>query len=128
MKTKKISGYVRSGLISIVLLSVTLSSTAQIKIAKLKYNGGGDWYANKTALPNLIKFCIQELGTSLQEEEDVVEVSSPALFDYPYLYMTGHGNVVFSSEEATNLRNYLMAGGFLHVDDNYGLDKFFRLE
>jgi hypothetical protein len=110
------------------LFLVTSISIAQLKIAKLKYNGGGDWYANKTALPNLIKFCNQELGTSMQEEEDVVEVSSLALFDYPYLYMTGHGNVVFTSEEAANLRNYLMGGGFLHVDDNYGLDKFFRLE
>lgn len=115
-------------IIFLVTVLLTAPGFAQIKIAKLKYNGGGDWYANKTALPNLIKFCNQELGTSLQEEEDVVEVSSPALFDYPYLYMTGHGNVVFTSEEAANLRNYLMAGGFLHVDDNYGLDKFFRLE
>lgn len=103
-------------------------AVAQLKIAKLKYNGGGDWYANKTALPNLIQFCNKELGTSLREEEDVVEVGSPALFQYPYVYMTGHGNVVFSPEEAANLRNYLIGGGFLHVDDNYGLDKFFRLE
>src|SRR5258708_24266030 len=115
-------------LMTLSLLIVTTFSAAQLKIAKLKYNGGGDWYANKTALPNLVKFCNQELGTSIQEEEDVVEVNSPALFDYPYIYMTGHGNVVFTSEEATNLRNYLMAGGFIHVDDNYGLDKFFRLE
>jgi len=100
----------------------------QLKIAKLKYNGGGDWYANKTALPNLVKFCNRELGTFLAEEEDVVEVGSPSLFDYPYVYMTGHGNVVFSASEAENLRKYLMAGGFLHVDDNYGLDKFIRLE
>ena len=115
-------------LIAISLLLVTLPAAAQLKIAKLKYNGGGDWYANKTALPNLIKFCNQELGTNMQDEEDVVEVSSPALFDYPYIYMTGHGNVVFTPEEATNLRHYLVGGGFLHVDDNYGLDKFFRLE
>ena len=101
---------------------------AQMKIAKLKYNGGGDWYANKTALPNLAKFCNRELGTFLGEEEDVVEVGSPSLFDYPYVYMTGHGNVVFSASEAENLRKYLIAGGFLHVDDNYGLDKFIRLE
>lgn len=105
-----------------------LPVSAQLKIAKLKYNGGGDWYANKTALPNLVKFCNRELGTFLAEEEDVVEVGSPSLFDYPYIYMTGHGNVVFSASEAENLRKYLMAGGFLHVDDNYGLDKFIRLE
>src|SRR6478609_1296413 len=123
--------YSRWNLVAFICLLaslVTTISNAQLKIAKLKYNGGGDWYANKTALPNLAKFCNQELGTSLQEEEDIAEVSSPALFDYPYIYMTGHGNVVFSSEEAANLRNYLIGGGFLHVDDNYGLDKFFRLE
>jgi hypothetical protein len=127
----RIKTYFQLNLVAFICLSlvlVTSSTFAQLKIAKLKYNGGGDWYADKTALPNLIKFCNQELGTSIQEEEDVVEVSSPALFDYPYIYMTGHGNVVFSPEEAANLRNYLIAGGFLHVDDNYGLDKFFRLE
>ena len=113
---------------TLILCLVTSLAVAQLKIAKLKYNGGGDWYANKTALPNLIKFCNKELGTSLVEEDDVVEVGSPALFDYPYLYMTGHGNVVFSTDEAANLRKYLIAGGFLHVDDNYGLDKFIRIE
>jgi len=101
---------------------------AQIKIAKLKYNGGGDWYANKTSLPNLIKFCNQELATNIAPEEEVVEAGSADLFLYPYVYMTGHGNVVFSPEEASNLRNYLIGGGFLHIDDNYGLDKFVRIE
>lgn len=101
---------------------------AQLKIAKLKYNGGGDWYANKTALPNLIRFCNKELNLLLEAEEDAVEVGSQELFNYPYVYMTGHGNVVFSPEEAANLRNYLIAGGFLHIDDNYGLDKFIRIE
>jgi hypothetical protein len=109
-------------------LFLSLSSLAQLKIAKLKYNGGGDWYANKTALPNLISFCNRELGTSLQTDEENVDVSSPALFSYPYIYMTGHGNVVFSDTEALNLRKYLLGGGFLHIDDNYGLDKFIRLE
>ncbi len=118
----------RLACITITCCFVTLSAFAQLKIAKLKYNGGGDWYANKTALPNLIAFCNKELGTHLEAEEDVVEVNSPALFDYAYIYMTGHGNVVFSLDEAANLRKYLMAGGFLHVDDNYGLDKFIRLE
>jgi len=97
-------------------------------IAKLKYGGGGDWYANKTALPNLIKFSNTENGTNLDTEEDVVEVGSRDLFLYPYIYMTGHGNVVFTDAEAANLRKYLIAGGFLHIDDNYGLDKFVRLE
>ncbi len=100
----------------------------QVKIAKLKYHGGGDWYANKTALPNLIAFCNQNLHTNIAPEEEVVEVGGPEIFLYPYVYMTGHGNVVFSDQEAENLRNYLIGGGFLHIDDNYGLDKFIRLE
>lgn len=118
----------------ILLLSSTLlmlwayPCRAQLKIAKLKYNGGGDWYANKTALPNLIAFSNDQLGTHIIPDEDNVEVGSPDLFDYPYIYMTGHGNVVFSSQEASNLRNYLVGGGFLHIDDNYGLDKFIRIE
>lgn len=99
-----------------------------IKIAKLKYNGGGDWYANKTALPNLITFCNENLHANIAEKEDIVEVGSTDLFYYPYVYMTGHGNVVFSDDEAQNLRNYLISGGFLHIDDNYGLDQFIRLE
>ncbi len=109
-------------------LFLSLNCLGQLKIAKLKYNGGGDWYANKTALPNLISFCNKELGTSIRAEEENVDVSSPALFSYPYIYMTGHGNVVFSDTEALNLRGYLIGGGFLHIDDNYGLDKFIRLE
>lgn len=115
--------------ISLMVLLVTSFANAQaIKIAKLKYDGGGDWYANKTALPNLIKFCNKELNTNLYEEDDVVEVGSPSLLNYPYVYMTGHGNVTFSSSDALNLRNYLIGGGFLHVDDNYGMDKFIRVE
>ena len=109
-------------------LSGTTVAQSGLKIAKLKYNGGGDWYANKTALPNLIAFCNTNLKTGLASEEEVVEVGSPELFLYPYVYMTGHGNVVFSDEEAENLRNYLLAGGFLHIDDNYGMDEFVRLE
>jgi len=117
-------------LISIALILVIIQTTQaqNIKIAKLKYNGGGDWYANKTALPNLINFCNKNLNTNLANEEDIVEVGSRDIFLYPYVYMTGHGNVVFAPEEAENLRNYLMAGGFLHIDDNYGLDQFIRLE
>ncbi|SFF11941.1 protein of unknown function [Thermoflexibacter ruber] len=99
-----------------------------LKIAKLKYNGGGDWYANKTSLPNLISFCRKNLNINLAPEEEIVEVGSPELFSYPFVHMTGHGNVVFSEAEAKNLRNYLIAGGFLHIDDNYGLDKFIRIE
>lgn len=99
-----------------------------IKIAKLKYHGGGDWYANKTALPNLIAFSNASLNMGLAAEEDIVELGSKDLFLYPYVYMTGHGNVVFSSQEAENLRKYLIGGGFLHIDDNYGLNQFVRLE
>lgn len=105
-----------------------LQAQGVIKIAKLKYQGGGDWYANKTALPNLINFCNTNLQMNLAKSEDIVEVGSPDIYLYPYVYMTGHGNVVFSDLEAENLRKYLMAGGFLHIDDNYGLDQFVRLE
>ena len=115
----------------LAFLLVSLAANAQsekLKMAKLKYNGGGDWYANKTALPNLATFCNQYLRTAFDVDDAVVEVSSPELFDYSYIYMTGHGNVSFSSSEAENLRNYLISGGFLHIDDNYGLDPYIRLE
>jgi len=112
----------------LLLISGSFSVAQELSIAKLKYNGGGDWYANKTALPNLIAFCNKELKTNIALEEDVVEVGGAEIFLYPYVYMTGHGNVVFSDQEAENLRNYLVGGGFLHIDDNYGLDKFIRLE
>lgn len=114
-----------------LLLAFNQWSQAQrssIQIAKLKYNGGGDWYANKTALPNLIEFCNEQIKTSIQPDDKVVDVGSPEIFFFPYIYMTGHGNVVFSQSEAQNLRKYLLSGGFLHIDDNYGLDQFIRLE
>ena len=117
--------------ILLIVLVAVLSLGAvspSFKVAKLKYNGGGDWYANKTALPNLISFCNRNLKTNIALRGDVVEVGSMKLFSYPYVYMTGHGNVVFSNDEASNLRTYLLAGGFLHIDDNYGLDKYIRLE
>ena len=112
----------------IMFLAASSAYTQELRIAKMKYSGGGDWYANKTALPNLIKFCNKELQTNIALEEDVVEVGGPEIFLYPYIYMTGHGNVVFTDQEAENLRSYLIGGGFLHIDDNYGLDKFIRLE
>lgn len=97
------------------------------QVALLKYNGGGDWYANlETSLPNLIRFCNEQLGTSINPEQAIVEAGSAEIFNYPLLHMTGHGNVIFSSQEAENLRNYMLAGGFLHVSDNYGMDKFIR--
>lgn len=111
------------------ILCLTLNAqTPSFQIAKLKYNGGGDWYANKTSLPNLIKFCNQQLHMNINPEEGVVEVGSSEIFTYPFVHMTGHGNVVFSEAEAENLRKYLISGGFLHIDDNYGLDKFIRVE
>ena len=116
------------GILSLVLLVITSATPPALKIAKLKYHGGGDWYANKTSLPNLIAFCNQNIHTNLYPEEDVVEVGSHEIYNYPFIHMTGHGNVVFSHEEALNLRNYLIGGGFLHIDDNYGLDKYIRVE
>ncbi|MES2513759.1 MAG: DUF4159 domain-containing protein [Bacteroidota bacterium] len=99
------------------------------QIGLLKYSGGGDWYANlETSLPNLIKFCNTNLKTNINPEQAVVEVGSAEIFNYPFIHMTGHGNVVFSNQEADNLRKYLLAGGFLHVSDNYGMDKFIRTE
>ena len=99
-----------------------------IKIAKLKYGGGGDWYANKTSMPNLIKFCNQNLKMNLFTEEDIIEVGDVNIFQYPFIHMTGHGNVVFTDGEVQNLRKYLISGGFLHIDDNYGLNKYIRRE
>ncbi len=102
--------------------------TPSFKLAKLKYNGGGDWYANKTSLPNLIDFCNKNLNLNIASEEDIVEVGSSDIFNYPFIHLTGHGNIIFSDVEAENLRNYLIAGGFLHADDNFGLNLFFRRE
>lgn len=105
-----------------------VNAQAAFKIAKMKYGGGGDWYCNKTSLGNLIKFCNSNLRANIATEEDIVEVGSPELFTYPFVHLTGHGNVVFTDAEAQNLRRYLLAGGFLHIDDNYGLDKYIRRE
>jgi hypothetical protein len=111
------------------MLFLTMLCNAQsYQIALLKYQGGGDWYANPTSLPNLIAFCNKNLGTTINSEPATVEVGSAEIFDYPFLHMTGHGNVVFNQHDAENLRSYLMAGGFLHIDDNYGMDPFVRSE
>lgn len=112
-------------LFSLIMMGYTPPSTYQI--ALLKYNGGGDWYANlETSLPNLIAFCNNNLKTSINPEQAIVEVGSPDIFNFPFVHLTGHGNVVFSLQETQNLRNYLIAGGFLHISDNYGMDQFIR--
>jgi len=98
------------------------------EIAVLKYNGGGDWYSNPTSLPNLIKFSNQQINTTIKEIPQTVESSSIEIFNFPFVHMTGHGNVFFTPEDVSNLRKYLLSGGFLHIDDNYGMDKFLRPE
>ena len=114
----------------LILLGLPLIAFGQntYQIAVLKYNGGGDWYANPTALPNLIEFSNENIGTNIKKEPATVEVGSSDIFNYPFIHMTGHGNVVFSSNDVENLRKYLLAGGFLHVDDNYGMDPYVRSE
>ena len=111
----------------IVIIAFGFSSPSY-KIAVLKYYGGGDWYSNPTALNNLIVFCNENLGTNIDKKYDVVDIGSTDIFNYPFVHMTGHGNVIFSTEESENLRKYLIGGGFLHIDDNYGMDKFVRPE
>jgi hypothetical protein len=116
---------------SCLLIGLNFQSTnaQSIQIGLLKYNGGGDWYANlETSLPNLAKFCNKNINTTINPEQAIVEVGSAELFNYPFIHMTGHGNVFFSTNEAENLRKYLLAGGFLHISDNYGMDKFIRSE
>jgi hypothetical protein len=98
------------------------------QIGVLKYRGGGDYYANPTSLPNLVQYANKNKNTRINPETPYVDVGSPDLFNYPFVHMTGHGNVVFSPSDIQNLRNYLLGGGFLHIDDNYGLDQFIRPE
>jgi hypothetical protein len=118
-----------------VLVSVILSdqrAMAQdaytIRIARIKYGGGGDWYSDERSLVELLTFVRQETLLDVAPREDVVELTTDKLFAYPYLYLTGHGNVFFTETEASRLRRYLTGGGFLHIDDNYGLDQHIRRE
>lgn len=104
------------------------SNAQQQKLARLQYGGGGDWYSSRTALPNLALFCNSQISTRFQRDEAVVQVGSSELFQYPFAFLTGHGNMVFSESEAANLRLYLESGGFLHICDNYGLDAYVRRE
>ena len=111
-----------------LFLSLIITSLEAQEIAILKYNGGGDWYANPTALPNLIEFTNTNINTTIDKNIQTVSASNTDIFNFPILFMTGHGNVVFSESETLNLRNYLISGGFLHISDNYGLNKFIRKE
>lgn len=112
-------------LLLLLLVFFSLSSFSQeTQMALLKYKGGGDWYANPTSLPNLVKFCNQELMTNINPNIATVDAGTPDIFNYPFVHMTGHGNVVFDNDEVDNIRKYLMAGGFLHIDDNYGMKDF----
>jgi len=117
-------------LVIFILISWGFSTFSQysVQLALLKYSGGGDWYANPTSLPNLIQFCNDNLNTNINPEPATVDVGSMEIFNYPFVHMTGHGNVVFSNQDIKNLRDYLTGGGFLHISDNYGLDKFIRRE
>lgn len=117
--------------LSILFMIVAVLAGAQnqgVKIALAKYNGGGDWYSDPTALPNLIEFCNQNLKTNIYPEPSTIDVGSPEIFNFPYIELTGHGNIIFSENDVINLRTYMEAGGFLHCDDNYGLDEYFRRE
>jgi hypothetical protein len=111
----------------IFLVFISNCSFSQ-EIALLKYSGGGDWYANPTSLPNLIKYCNQTINTKIKPKNAIVTPSSSDIFSYPYVHATGHGNVVFSPSDVENLRNYMTSGGFLHIDDNYGMNEYIRNE
>lgn len=111
----------------LMISCITIGVQAQ-QIAVLKYSGGGDWYANPSALPNLVQYCNEQLNTTLSDDIATVEPSSIDIFQYPFIHMTGHGNVLFEGSDIDNLRNYLLSGGFLHIDDNYGMAPYLDKE
>ena len=113
------------GLVGFLLLA-SLTQEGSYQFAVVKYRGGGDWYSNPTSVPNLVQFCNRELNMNIKEDVPYVEVGSVDIFNYPIVHLTGHGNVIFSPDEVENLRVYLQGGGFLHIDDNYGMDQFIR--
>ena len=116
-----------TGAVAMLLTSLSLKQNDySVRIARLKYNGGGDWYSSRTALTNLARFANSHIQTSIDPGEGLAEVGSTDIFNYPFIFLTGHGNIVFNNQEADNLRTYLMGGGFLHICDNYGLDKYIR--
>ena len=112
----------------ITILPYQIYSQGTFQIALLKYNGGGDWYANPTSLKNLILFCNENIGTNIENEPAVIEANNLNIFNYPFVHVTGHGNIIFNQNEIENIRNYLLSGGFIHIDDNYGMDKYIRKE
>ncbi|MBE51106.1 MAG: hypothetical protein CMP51_05390 [Flavobacteriales bacterium] len=115
-------------LIIFIIIPLIIISQNTYQIAILKYNGGGDWYANPSSLPNLVKFCNKNINTNINENIATVETKDKAIYNYPFIHMTGHGNVIFNDNEIENLRNYLLSGGFLHIDDNYGMDPYIKRE
>jgi hypothetical protein len=108
-----------------LLFSIALSAQ---QVAVLKYNGGGDWYSNPTALKNLIHYCNTNISTKITSKPETVETNSIEIFNYPIVFMTGHGNIFFNDDDINNLKNYLSSGGFLHISDNYGMDTYIRRE
>jgi len=112
----------------ITILPLTIFSQGTYQIAVLKYNGGGDWYANPTSLKNLIFFCNENIGTNIENDPAIVEANNLNIFNYPFIHITGHGNIIFDQNEIENIRDYLLSGGFIHIDDNYGMDKYIRKE
>ncbi len=112
----------------VIITSSSFCFSQNLQVAVLKYSGGGDYYANPTSVPNLVNFCNKNLGTNISMDVPYVEAGSKDIFMYPFVHMTGHGNVVFNTTEAENLRTYMIGGGFLHIDDNYGMDQFIRVE
>ncbi|MBC8321872.1 MAG: DUF4159 domain-containing protein [Bacteroidetes bacterium] len=115
-------------ILTLLLITINSAYTQDVRIALLKYNGGGDWYANPTSLPNLVKFCNKILNTDISRDIPAINIGSRELFNFPLTHLTGHGNIILSHEEAENLRKYLISGGFLHISDNYGLDEYIRKE
>ena len=112
----------------ITILPYQIYCQGTFQIALLKYNGGGDWYANPTSLKNLILFCNENIGTNIDNEPAIIEANNLNIFNYPFVHVTGHGNIIFNQNEIENIRNYLLSGGFIHIDDNYGMDKYIRKE
>lgn len=118
----------KTRIVLVLCFVLYFSGTApSYRLARLKYKGGGDWYSSRTALTNLASFCNQQLQTNLYLEEALVESGSSDIFNYPYVFATGHGNITFSDAEAENIRKYLLAGGFLHICDNYGMNDYVRI-